>query len=151
MSNLHEGKNKWNRHYKSLTPIESRRFHYTDRSQPFATIHKSQKQHQNTRHLQSASYQFTFCTCLISLRHTTGETCYRGKSALSSWQKLLWLFQRGRVIFVESPALRVRAIIKFFRVKSELSDDLVESSHKNCQVTSSHWFASSSQGRVHES
>ena len=37
--------------------------------------------------------------------------------------------------------------LKLFRVESESIHDLVESetSHKNCRVTSSHWFASSSQ------
>jgi len=39
---------------------------------------------------------------------------------------------------------------KFFRVESEswLGRVESESSHKNCRITSSHWFASSSQCRV---
>ena len=38
--------------------------------------------------------------------------------------------------------------LKFCRVESESSHDLVESSHKNGRVISSHWFTSSSQCRV---
>jgi len=40
--------------------------------------------------------------------------------------------------------------LKFFRVESEswLGRVVSESSHENCRVTSSHWFASSSQCRV---
>jgi len=38
--------------------------------------------------------------------------------------------------------------LKNFQDESGSSDDLIESSHKNYRVTSSHWLASSSQCRV---
>jgi len=52
-------------------------------------------------------------------------------------------FCRVRVTTSSSQS-RVRVIWNFV----ELSHDLVESSHKNGRVTSSHWFTSSSQCRV---
>jgi len=53
-----------------------------------------------------------------------------------------------RRIKVTSPSSQSH--IKNFQVESESIQDLVESesSHKNCEVTSSCWFASSSQCRV---
>ena len=57
----------------------------------------------------------------------------------------------AQVIFVESNDKPLSwSHLKYFWVESESSHDLVESvsSHKNCRVTSSHWFASSSHGWV---
>jgi len=51
---------------------------------------------------------------------------------------------------VSESFLSSQSHLKIFRVESESRPGRVESesSHKNCRVTSSHWFASSSQCRV---
>jgi len=74
--------------------------------------------------------------------------------SVSVFMNLQWIFvQRcARVIFFESESQALRG-----RVESESSKSFFESSlgriesesnHTNCQVTLSHWFASSRQCRV---
>jgi len=48
----------------------------------------------------------------------------------------------------ESQALRVRVDSESSKTFSSRVRVMTWSSHKNCRVTSSHWFASSSQSRV---